>query len=134
MCVDFDSSATAIQHPWPGGAFLQSWFGRWFPPFFTDEFRFLPFGFQTQTTGQHHRWIEQSPSLTAAFRTFCVGVAIRDRSPHFIGWAFVGGTGEFVNGHGLEWIKKKEPIERLTPSLLSWDGCPSARKNVLVED
>ena len=113
---------------------MQPWFGGRFPNFLGDEFRFLAFAFQAQATGQHHRWIEQSPSLTAAFRTFRAGVAIRDRSPHFIGGAFVGGTGEFVNGHGLVWIKMKESIVGLTPSLMSWECCPSARKNVLVED
>ena len=96
---------------------MQPWFGGRLPNFLGDEFRFLSFGFQAQSTGQHHRWIEQSPSLTAAFRTFRAGVAIRDRSPHFIGGAFVGGTGEFVNGHGLEWIKKKESIVRLTDKM-----------------
>ena len=113
---------------------MQPWFGGRFPNFLGDEFRFLAFAFQAQATGQHHRWIEQSPSLTPAFRTFRAGVAIRDRSPHFIGGAFVRGTGEFVNGHGLDWIKKKESIVGLTPSLLSWVGCPSAGKNVLVKN
>ena len=36
LCFGVNSSATAIQHPGPGGAFLQSWFGGRFPHFFGE--------------------------------------------------------------------------------------------------
>ena len=76
LCFGVNLSATAIQHPGPGGAFLQSWFGGRFPHFFGDEIRFFPFSLQAQATCKHHWWIEQTPSLTSALRTFCAYVTI----------------------------------------------------------